>query len=86
MSARGALVLRYDEKAGQAKFRNNKQIYCRYSLVQSVLGYDGNNVMGMSLGGFEETSKGYASTYSYDGKGSSGARDVYLGYTTKDGL
>ena len=87
VKARGAVLIRYDEKAGQDHFKGKDQFqWCEYSLVQGFGGASGNNNTGASLGGFEETAGGYVSAFSYDGKGGSGARNIYLGYTAKKGL
>lgn len=87
VKARGAVLIRYDEKAGQDHFKGKHPYqWCEYSLVQGFGGASGNNNTGASLGGFEETEKGYVSAFSYDGKGGNGARSVYLGYTAKKGL
>lgn len=87
---RGVDLIRYDEKAGQDHFqgRNQNQTYqwAEFSLVQGFAGQSGNNTTGASIGGFAETSGGYVSAFNYDGKGSSGPRDIYLGYTSKSGL
>ena len=88
VNTRGAVVVRYNlTKAGTPTFTNQSvQKWCDFSTVQTIPGYDGNNTTGASLGGFTETSSGYVSAYNYDGRGSTGARDVYLGFTSQSGL
>lgn len=89
VNARGIMLIRYDKtgnKAGQPKFTGKGQYWCSFTNVQPFAGSSGQNHTGASIGGFAETSNGYVSAYNYDGKAGSGPRDVYLGYTSKNGL
>ena len=79
---RSLVLMRYNTaKAGGDKFSGNVS---NSSLV-TFPGAIGDNYTGAEVGGFAETANGYVTAYNYDG-GSHGTREVYLGYTSKNGL
>lgn len=79
---RGIVLMRYiSAKAGGEDFSRGVD----ESLVVSFPGEIGNNYTGASVGGFAETANGYVTAFNYDG-GTHGAREIYLGYTSKNGL
>ncbi len=59
------------------------------SNILDIPGATGANATGASVGGLAETSSGYVTAYTYDGVGTgtnSSPRNIYLAYTSKDGL
>ena len=59
------------------------------SIILNIPGMTGANATGTSVGGLAETSSGYVTAYTYDGVGTgtgNSNRNVYLAYTSKDGL
>lgn len=79
---RSIVLVKYGNKAGEITFGRN----CASSTVQSFPGAVGANTTGASVGGLAETAGGYVSAYNYDGQAGAGPRDVYLGFTSKNGL
>jgi len=79
---RGLVLVKYHNKAGSPKFQGN----CTSSIIQTFAGPAGQNCTGASLGGLAETTGGYVTAYNYDGAAKTGPRDVYLGFTAKNGL
>lgn len=69
-------------KAGGDKFSGSFES----SELVTFPGATGDNCTGASVGGFAETAGGYVTAFNYDGTAGSGPREVYLGYTSKDGL
>lgn len=75
-------VMRYrDAKAGGDQFSGSVD---SSSLVEFP-GAIGDNYTGASVGGFAETANGYVTAFNYDAAGS-GIRDIYIGFTNKNGL
>lgn len=79
---RSLVLMRYNEaKAGGDKFSGRVS---NSSLV-TFPGVKGDNYTGAAVGGFAETANGYVTAYNYDG-GNYGTRELYIGYTSKNGL
>lgn len=79
---RSLVLMRYNTaKAGGDKFSGSVS----NSSLMTFPGATGQNYTGAAVGGFAETANGYVTAYNYDG-GSHGTREVYLGYTSKNGL
>ena len=80
---RGIIVMRYKStKGGGDKFSGGTQ----NSTLLTFPGSTGANPTGASVGGFAETANGYVTAYNYDGVGGYGIREIYIGYTSKNGL
>ncbi|MDE7431350.1 MAG: hypothetical protein K2N34_05490 [Lachnospiraceae bacterium] len=56
------------------------------STIMSFPGNTGDNETGASVGGLAETANGYVTVFNYDGAGGRGKRELYIAYTSKDGL
>lgn len=79
---RGIIVMRYKgAKGGGDKFSGGVE----NSTLIAFPGATGDNYTGASVGGFAETANGYVTAFNYDG-GTHGTREIYLGYTSKNGL
>lgn len=79
---RGIILMRYKgAKGGGDKFSGGVES----STLLSFPGATGDNDTGASVGGFAETANGFVTAFNYDG-GSHGAREIYIGYTSKNGL
>lgn len=75
-------LMRYrNARAGGDKFSGSVDS----SSLVTFPGATGDNYTGATVGGFAETANGYVSAYNYDAAGS-GIRDIYIGYTGKNGL
>ena len=80
---RAAVLRRYKEPAGQDTLGSGRDMVTSAEIV-TFPGKIGENDTGCSLGGLEETSKGYVVAYNYDGMGGGGdVRDIYLSFTDK---
>ncbi len=80
---RGIVLMRYnDAKAGGDKFSGE----VTSSLLVTFPGQTGDNYTGAAIGGFAETASGYVTAFNYDGIGGGGTREIYIGYTAKDGM
>ncbi|MDE6984482.1 MAG: hypothetical protein K2O99_08115 [Lachnospiraceae bacterium] len=79
---RSIVVMRYKSaKAGGDKFSGG----VAESDLVTFSGAVGDNYTGATTGGFAETENGYVTALNYDATGT-GIRDIYLGYTSKNGL
>lgn len=75
-------LMRYrNAKAGGDKFSGN--VDC--SSLLTFPGVIGDNYTGATVGGLAETANGYVTAFNYDAAGS-GVRDIYIGFTDKNGL
>ena len=89
---RGAVLMRYNAKAGSDKFITASGSYwgavSECVVVQSWPGGTGENNTGGVVSGLVETSTGYLSAYSDTGKGAGSSyadvSNIYLAYTDKD--
>ena len=82
---RGAVLMRYYQKAGQEKFRGaSYSAWCSSDNIVEFAGNIGNNTTGASVGGLGETGQCYVMTYSYDEVSGSGGRYPYYHYVDKD--
>ncbi|MDE7273517.1 MAG: hypothetical protein K2N95_10730 [Lachnospiraceae bacterium] len=80
---RSITLMRYtNAKAGGDKFSGS---VASRDLV-AFPGTTGDNYTGASVGGFAETTNGYVAAFNYDGVGGRGTREVYISYTSKNGL
>lgn len=80
---RGILVTRpRNAKAGGDKFSGSSENGSLITFPGSI----GDNATGASVGGFAETANGYVTAFNYDGVGGRGIREIYLGFTNKNGL
>lgn len=76
------VLMRYNTaKAGGDKFSGSVS----NSTLVIFLGEIGDNYTGAAVGGFAETANGYVTAYNYDDGGYS-TREIYLGFTNKNGL
>lgn len=82
---RSIVLCRYKANAGNGKLGSGYN-WCEVKDIQALPGQIGDNTTGASAGGLEETTNGYVSAYNFDGTGGGGTRDIYLGYTQKNGL
>lgn len=79
---RSIVLMRYKgAKGGGDKFSGGVD----NSTLLAFPGQTGDNYTGASVGGFAETANGYVTALNYDG-GNRGAREIYIGYTSKNGL
>lgn len=79
---RSIVVMRYKgAKGGGDKFSGGVDS----STLIAFPGATGDNYTGASVGGFAETANSYITAFNYDG-GNHGAREIYLGCTSKNGL
>ena len=92
---RGAVLMRYNAKAGNDKFITANGSYwnavSEIALVQSWSGGAGANTTGAQVTDLAETSSGYLSAFSDIGKGASSkistdVTNVYLAYTSKSNV
>lgn len=75
-------LMRYrNAKAGGDKFSGSVDS----SSLVTFSGAIGDNYTGATVGGFAETANGYVTAFNYDASGS-GIRDIYIGFTNKNGL
>lgn len=75
-------LMRYrNAKAGGDKFSGSVDS----SSLLTFPGATGDNYTGATVGGFAETANGYVTAFNYDAS-NSGIRDIYIGFTGKDGL
>ncbi len=80
---RSIVLMRYKgAKGGGDKFSGGVE----NSTLLTFPGSIGANSTGASVGGFAETANGYVTIFNYDGVGGSGTREIYIGYTSKNGL
>jgi len=79
---RSIVLMRYNNtKAGEDKFSGSVSS----SSLLTFPGTIGDNYTGASIGGFAETANGYITALNYDTV-NTGMRDIYISYTSKDGL
>ncbi|HBV82950.1 MAG: hypothetical protein OSJ73_13700 [Lachnospiraceae bacterium] len=79
---RSIVLMRYNNtKAGEDKFSGS----VTSSSLLTFAGTVGDNNTGASIGGFAETTNGYVTALNYDTT-NTGMRDIYISYTTKNGL
>lgn len=79
---RSIVLMRYNNtKAGEDKFSGSVSS----SPLLTFAGTIGDNNTGASIGGFAETTNGYVTALNYDTT-NTGMRDIYISYTTKNGL
>lgn len=84
---RSAVLVRYRSDARSGRFTGRLYgTWCGNTNIQIFAGKAGANNTGASLGGLAETLNGYVTAYNYDGAAGTGARGIYLGYTSKDSL
>ena len=90
---RGAVLMRYQAKAGSDKFITASGSYwnavSESAIVRSWSGGVGENVTGAQVTGLAETSTGYLTAFSDTGKGAASrigadVSNIYLAYTPKD--
>ena len=80
---RSIVLMRYNSaKAGGGKFSGSVSD----STLVTFPGATGDNCTGASVGGFAETANGFVTAFNYDGAGGRGTREIYIGYTSKNGL
>ena len=81
---RGIVLMRCKMKDGGGKQDGN----FLSSTIMSFPGNTGDNATGASVGGLAETANGYVTVFNYDGAGGRFGvkRELYIGYTSKDGL
>ncbi|MCM1103436.1 MAG: hypothetical protein NC409_04960 [Clostridium sp.] len=80
---RSIVLMRYNSaKAGGEKFSGSVS----QSTLMAFPGTTGDNYTGASVGGLAETASGYVTAFNYDGIGGRGTREIYIGYTAKNGL
>lgn len=80
---RSIVLMRYnDAKAGGERFSGSVSS----SALVDLPGASGDNYTGASIGGFAETASGYVTAFNYDGIGGHGKREIYIGFTHKNGL
>ncbi|MCM1440535.1 MAG: hypothetical protein NC131_15250, partial [Roseburia sp.] len=82
-SPRSIRLTYYTAEAGQDILAGGREQAKQVDLL-TFPGKKGDNTTGCTIGGFAETSNGYVTAYSYDGRGTEkGSRDVYLDFTDK---